>query len=785
MSKKVINYETKESSASSSQILTDSSHPFDSSAECPKPDVDETALADNKKYILKDSEPEEPPYWPLNMESGEPADPIYFGENDELDLIPYDIININISNPKNITYQQKKIEVTGVKKNGVTPGLMLGIGMLKFGKYISKKNLSFFKKAMPVNHEAVLEELLATNISIILELPASNLRMVLVETSQEQIDQFVATKQFKEKSPDSKTIFVPALLSVFDNNSVELSKMAAGNNGQFNQAHTKPLGEGNFSNKLMGKDYAKLSLFTYLTNDPDTIGSQAQNKLLLPSGKVFSIDTQVLSSNQITMGRDGRLSSSFFESRIAVAFNKNLRHISFRNCSMINDNSFPEMFDAVKDLLISGKDQLILNEFQKAEKAYKSQEFPQKEEFLTRITQLKSVMMKRLNHIRKTFQPYWDLYQQCTGENIFDKSKTPDLDRLEVFQKMGASLVALEELLSPSKMYSDEGVPLRAPNLPANKHYFWHEFEMGSFPKISFKGNKLTISLNNVDPQLSARLQKLFGLTQLDSFFTCSFYDFTRIVTAERVRLLTHPETLSLKTAQENKININYIQGLPAFDIKDEKLTGPLKSHFELFKFAKESTEKFDCLRVMFDMINNKIPKDILTSTAVAHDQGWGELVASRAKIIREQQKILAGLFKEEKTFTHVLGSTDIYDLFAKADLLDISHCVNELLYQYNQKTIPQQAVKEMIAKISAVRIPTADIFEVSESVASLRQEINQLTQAAVDSLGLPSNGKSASRDFGNSIIAMREGRLSITNSSQPSASIPAANTGLQARPPA
>ncbi len=798
MSKKPIKFndrtvKTKESKESSSPILLEPSNPFLSPTfyesipkesseiqDWPEPDVSETTLlADTQYYSSTDKEPR---YIPLNLTSAEQSDLIYFDEEEEeLDLLPYDITHIDITDPNNIKINKKQIEVTSVKKDGVTPGLNInhkpGKGMLKFGKYISKKSLKGIKQMMAPDHEAVLEELLATNIAKILGLPASNVEMVLVETSQEQIDQFVETKEFKGKPQDSKTIFVPALLSVFENNTVELAKIAAGNNEKFNQAHTKPNCEGNFSNKLVGKDYTLLSLLAYLSNDTDIIGSQVQNKLLQPSGKIFSIDTQISgnrTTGNITIRRDGRLNSTLFESRKAVNFYGNFRHFNFRNCSMINDHSFPEMFHAVKDLFTSGKDRLIMNEFKRARRAYFGKNFPQKEGFLQRINTLEKTVQDRLNNLRKTFEPYWNLYQLCTGQNIFDKNHVPSPGGVEAFEKLGSSLVALEELLSPSRMYSSEGVPLRAPHIPYRKHFFWHERnDLLSCVVFDTIKKTITINLKNTAPEHIARLKQLnFKITS--DTLTCSFAHFTKMVTGDRVRLLTHPETLPLKAAFENKMTINYLQDFRVFEIKDQKENDLLKFHYTQFQSEPDLFNKFKLLSIMYEMINNKIPSDVFESKDVAHDRGWGIMVESRAKIIKEQQKIMAELVKEDKTLNVILKGATIYDLFAKADLLDISYSLNQLLETYCTKKVSEKDFQEIIDTILSFKTPVWDIFEAAELANSIRANIRTLLNlpkkqvsgknldASDSEIGLPSTNKSANNDLQISVSALTQGRMSI-----------------------
>ncbi len=725
------------------------------------------------------------------------------------------------SETKSKEKEEKKQEKNEPKPNG----------MLKFGKNVTKSS---------PDHNIVLEEILATNFARILGLPTSDLEFVLVETSKEQIK---ISKEKLEKNPSSKTEVFPALLSRFRPNASDFTVAVAGNHPAYNQGHTKPIGEGKNSNQIVvGNDYALLNILAFLTNDPDIMGKDGQNKMILSNGRLFSIDTSLHSTRykpgtNITIRKDGRLDSAFFDSRISRDLTyldevDPIRHVSFRNCSITNDVSFSESFNAIKDFFQTGKNKLIMAEFKKAREKILNTDFPQKAAYLQKIDLLKRDVEKRIHDLYQTFSPYWELYYKITGQNICatDSKKEGYEAKEKEFNDRVQSLTALEELLSPSTMYSPEGIPLRAPEIPYEKHFFWHQQTGIIFrdPNVSFdeENQTVTIRLNNVDREAAERFRILFNLPKgYRQQFTCSIDEFKKMVTADRVRFITHPETISLKSVINSKLEpvnaLSYMRGmnglLKELSSYDRSLAISVLTDYS--RYVKVDAKpgynalvnsKLTDLENIYQKINKKLPKNLLSTSHPHHDRGWGKMVEIQAKVQKQQQYILYRLIATTPGLKDTPLAENILDIFEKADKLDITHSVN-LLMMALYKNPELHKNLEFIRLITVIEqtplIGKNKYEEISKNAAELRLKINHflnnipaienikqtesketktisptLPKRTHSDIGLPNTDNNAKGDLSTSIGALKKSGLTSqapSHKSLPAAEIRNDRTGL------
>lgn len=749
-------------------------------------------------------------------------------------------LTIEESKPGIVETEQEHKKLSTIETKA-TERTLQSKGMLKFGKNVTKSS---------PDHNVILEELLATQFARILGVASTNQEFVLVETTKALIKD---SKKILEKDKPSakhptpttaqttapakpgteqkaqapKIEIFPALLARFEPTASSLSVAIAGNHPAYNQGHTKPLNEGTNSNQIVGKDYASLNILAFLTNDPDIIGKDGQNKMLLPNGRLFSIDTAVHSTRfkpgtNITIRNDGRLHSSLFDNRGIrdLTYLDELdpvRHVSFRNCSVTNDVSFSEMFNSIKDFFATNKAKEIRAEFEKARKGiettdynlkkdfftkidsferdsdfmekmadynksktarkpakeheeflkkiaeYKNAKegfktgFKQKQAYLQKINLLERDVENRMHNLYETFKPYWELYYKMTGQNIYSTQKnSPDFKEKEKnFDDTVQSLIALEELLSPSTMYSPEGIPLRAPEIPYEKHFFWHQ-ETGWFwktPNVSFDEKKqtVTIRLNNIDPEAAKRFRAILPKSNPNqNQFTCSIQDFKNAVTPDRVRLLTHPETLSLKTAVKlGKANKDfYMQEMKSLlrnlSSDDKKLAHSLfinyltytsknyvdSSGLDQKSYESKAIPKFDELEKMYQEISKKLLlKNVIATTHPEHDSGWGKMIEIKAKVVKQQQYLVYRLIANKPEFKGDAWAQNILNIFEKADQLDISHSVNLLMRAVikNPELSNDKDFKNIITAIMQAPLEGNKKYEeISENSARLCKEIKK-----------------------------------------------------------
>ena len=76
--------------------------------------------------------------------------------------------------------------------------------------------------------------------------------------------------------------------------------------------YTQPGLEGMNPNLVLGQDFGLFGMLNFLFQDPDSIGKEGQNKMLL-NFRLFIIDSGLKKADTIEMREDGRLFNSYYK----------------------------------------------------------------------------------------------------------------------------------------------------------------------------------------------------------------------------------------------------------------------------------------------------------------------------------------------------------------------------------------------------------------------------------------------------------------------------------------
>jgi hypothetical protein len=573
---------------------------------------------------------------------------------------------IDLTTRKTVMVKGQPRQIIGKKQDGVDPGLLFESGMLKFGKDL----LSLVKKT---KHQTVLEELLAITITQLFDQPASDLQLVLVKTSLKQIEKTPDDGALAD-CRDEKTIIIPALRVDFNKEAKTLEKaqVISGNYEKYRSGYLRPSFEGINPNRILGSDFGLFGMLNFLFQDPDSIGKKGQNKML-QNNRLFVIDSALHDRDQISIRQDGMLHNPYYkqsnsEAKLALA-----RHKAFRNLSVIDDTPLIEKLRAVKKIIKNKNNIMTLldNFAREIEKLRKTVENdPGCNTILTEYRELtnqyKLILSKRIESLETTFKYYLPIVTDQDDKGML------------------SAVIALEELLSrSSRMYSRSGIPLRTVEIPFEDRFFCEG-------KLFCKDKQIVIKLSNSKEaqEVLTKIQQLLGdkVKRHHHTITCSAADFIKYVTPDRVRLLTHPETISLKTArlEENQdIQTSYFKNINNLLKPFPKLYQELCVLFKNFNRNPQSAdrliENIKILRTMYFKVDAALPKDLLTKT-VSDSKDWGALIGVKAIIIKNQQAMLQALLHNNPEFNSILNGKKIEDLFENADFMDISDKLNEVL---------------------------------------------------------------------------------------------------------
>jgi hypothetical protein len=607
-------------------------------------------------------------------------------------------------------------EITGKKKEGVDPGLLTNKGMLKLGK-----NLLSIK---PTNHHSVLEELLGIGIAKLFGFPVSEMKLVLVKTSIHQLTTTPEKGKLAEYK-NEETILVPALQVNFNRKAKKLgdAKAIAAIHENYCSGYTQPVLEGINSNQILGEGFGLFGMLNFIFQDPDSMGKEGQNKMLLDS-RLFIIDSGLKKTDAIEMREDGTFFNSYYKQ-----FNSDSklgwgRHLAFRNLSMIDDTPFIDKLQGAIQIINKKKEIFqLLDSFAKQiielQKQVESGSDCHKilEDYQNSVNQYKVILDRRTDSLENTFRYYINIEKQ--DKNLL------------------APIVALEQLLSKSsRMYSRSGVPLRAVEIPYEDHFFCR----GKLDWSSDSEKIIIKKLNQKEAEaVFAKMRLLLGekVKLENQTITCAKEDFIKYVTEDRVRLLTHPETVSLKTAlaDENKdIKFNFFKNYSEILVSFPKLKSRLDTFLRFYnqtpRDAKDFINNLKVLRRVSTEIDARLPKDLLTKTTPDLATDWGSLVALKMMVTKRQQLILSKFFMG---FTMSDGKTiSIADLFAHADRLDIAGNLNELL----RKAVGHPDLLEnnlFNTVISAIIITSENSKEPGQNYEDFKRRVGEINVLMTD----------------------------------------------------
>ncbi len=675
-----------------------------------------------------------------------------------------------LTNIKGMEYiHETKIQIFGPKSEGTTAGFIIKdskkTGMFKLGKFVAVNPQSVLDKTKKIYnnqgiHTTVIDEYLAMDISKILGLPTSKVELALIEATKNQI---LATSQLhidyakqiekynkdkhknnlqppvtpkpglaKVKINQNEIEKFPILKIEFNTDLIDLKEAVAGSDYIINHGNYTPVCEGNNSNQILGHDNATFNIFSFLAGDPDIIGKNYQNKKLQGT-KLFIFDTGIDIDFRLTIRNDGHFYNEYYIENTRRLYINDLRYkdSSFRNLTITDDVSLIEMIVAVNHFFESKQHIQILDKLNSRIVELKTtQDFPQKQQFINRAEKIKLTIKLRIEYLNKFIHSYRKIYQRDS--------------------KLAESLIALEELLSPSTIYSKAGIPLRHPQIPYESHFFCFEEQkfvnkgMVNIPIPDEKYKKLVMKVL-LDTDMEAVLEE----NSQGKFLKCTEDDFKKYFTPDRVRLITHIETVPLASALKHIKHPNYLEGflklisfLPkeswSISILNSKSVPDLRVklenlyHYYINNNNKDNLESYiqslNSLDQMISFINTQIKisvegKSLYETRDLDPSKNFDKLVELRAKIVKQQQYILYKSFNDEfKKHTNLSLTT----LFAKADFLDISHSVNGLLITALQhpEILKNDSFIIIITQIDSIKEPVTDFIKFKETAQFIRSLI-------------------------------------------------------------
>ncbi len=533
---------------------------------------------------------------------------------------------------------------------------------------------------------------------------------------------------------------------------------------------------------ILGHDFGLFGMLNFLFQDPDSMGKEGQNKMLL-NFDLFIIDSGLKKADTIELREDGRLFNSYYKQ-----FNSDSklgwgRHLAFRNLSMIDDTPFIDKLQGAIQI-INRRDEILklLDNFVKEIEELKKEVeegsdcYKILQGYQETVNDYKLIVNRRIDSLENNFKYYIDIEKR-------DKN-------------LPAAVVALEHLLSKStRMYSREGVPLRAVEIPYQDHFFCRG-------KLDLSpDNKEIIIKNLTQTETRAVFEKMKLLlgdkVKLNNqTISCTKEDFIKYVTEDRVRLVTHPETVSLKTVllDENKdIKSSYFNNYQKLLDSFPQLRSKLNVFFQYYnlkpKDSKDLINNFKVLKQVFIQIDAALPKDLLTRTTADSNNDWGSLVALKAILTKKQQMILNEIFQEIKVNGKLISMAD---LFAHADRLDISDKLNKLLDRAldNPDLLNNNLFNTALSAIIVTSETSKDagqsyedfkrkVFEIDALMTDLLT-LNPKKPAAKIPLGIkdPGSQTSAKENISLSIRAVSQGRINIySDSSRGKTSSPVGQT--------
>ena len=573
---------------------------------------------------------------------------------------------------------------------------------------------------------------------------------MLVKTSIAQLKNTPEKGKLAEYKKE-ETIIVPALSVNFNKQAKKLgdAKVIAAVHKNFCSGYAQPILENMNPNMIFGQDFGLFGMLNFIFQDPDSMGKEGQNKMLL-NFRLFIIDSGLKKTDSIELREDGRFFNNYYKQ-----FNSDFklgwgRHLAFRNLSMIDDTPFIDKLQGAIQIINRRSEILqLLDNFVKQIKELENEVEEGSDchnilkDYQNIVNDYKLIVSRRIDSLENTFKYYIDLERQ-------DKN-------------LPGAVVALEHLLSKStRMYSREGVSLRAVEIPYEDHFFCRgKLEFSTIDQEIIIKNLTQTEANEVFKKMQLVLGNKVKLK--NQIITCTKEDFITHVTEDRVRLVTHPETVSLKTAllDENKdIKSSYFKNFHTSLNSFPQLQLKLNTFFEYYhptpSDSKELIHNLKILKQMFIQINAALPKDLLTKTTADLDTDWGALVALKVIVTKKQQMILNELFKNIMVSGKLIS---LVDLFAHADRLDIADKLNNLL---TEALSNPDLLKNILFNtvIDAIIVTSETSTEVGQSYENFKMKVTEIDALMTDLLTLnktkftkpadniTSNGEIASRSL-------------------------------------
>lgn len=434
------------------------------------------------------------------------------------------------------------------------------------------------------------------------------------------------------------------------------------------------------------------------------------------------------------MKKDGSFSGTYYRKKENGPIS---RHFSYRNVSLIEDDgSFKDKLIGIRNgIAVKAESLKDLEQYkQRLETLRSNPEISQSilDEFQLTLTQCQTVLETRITELEKTFKTYLAVFK-------FDPELT-------------TAIIAMEELFSKTSMYAAEGIPLSAPRFITHRCFI---------DVLKIEGNRIIFPLNHSKSDIQKLLEKFkrdFKMSDIrdekNGSISFEIKEFKACMTEDRVRLVTNPETVSLKIAKENNQEINHLQRFSKLNIHPfpdlaKKLDQLYNLYIQLRSQIKPSKSNLDTvlnkeliyLLKMSTLIVNTLPKDLLTTRECKTH--WGKLVKLQAKISSQLQVILDKILEKNSEFKALLGEQSIPDFFSKVDLLDIRLASSHLLKKAIQdpQFMQTQEFAEIIREIAT--IPQGIGYQaLQEKSDSIYKKINKVLLMPADKIAQSEEAK-------------------------------------------
>lgn len=578
---------------------------------------------------------------------------------DQNDRITNAVLVLSTEHIKN----QVPIEIEGIqyvivseKTEGVTAGYFLA-------QKGETAKTAMLKKPKASDAIGVLREVIAIGIAAKLDYQAADCRIVFL------------------KLPNGEVI--PTIFSKFSQ-MTPLTQWITGNNARENKATIKPVGEGWVPNASFAS-LTHLLAYLIVMGDADSIGKDGQNKGIV----VRDNGTQaLLIFDQMIQGKSAFINNSLqinklfeirnwaMEKRELIPFKDVLRHLAYRNLSLITDGPIEEKYRGLLHLLEKEEEILawlngLVIHCQQLSAALSTPENKQ-------VALLLQKFASEIPEIAINFKSRIAPLKNILGDQLALLAANPSLGLLAI-----QAIHAIQQLTLGTSAYSTEGVPLRS-------LHFLDDSNPIQCIDLKIEDTLFIFRVLKKDHdavEKMLRMMKIAYSTDVNGTFFIEEQEL-QLINEKRVRALRHPETLPVS------MEIDYLQFIPP----PLKIRSSIMDLVHRYYQSTSSLERRDILRLLHQIVSPSRKE-------------WPSVIPL---LMKEEQKILIAQLKDNIDLKNLLSSFKgssidgseslLLDFLAVAHKLDLNAAINKLLGVIitNPKIIKKPQFQEIISTIYA-----------------------------------------------------------------------------------